>query len=104
MVDLNMIIEKLKSALPGMDKKRRVVLVLGCLATVSDAEIQDKARGKFGDVQIDIRRAPARLQCMTCFGEYHQANPMICPFCGGLGAKVLSGEECFVETVEMLDE
>lgn len=43
----------------------------------------------------------AELQCMACFHQYHPKNKETsCPQCGGLGAKVLSGEEFHLISVE----
>jgi hydrogenase nickel incorporation protein HypA/HybF len=51
---------------------------------------------------LTFRRVPAELQCMTCFQKYRPAGPHpACPECGGLGAKVLSGEACFIESLQI---
>lgn len=43
----------------------------------------------------------ADLQCMSCFHRYYPKNKETsCPQCGGLGAKVLSGEEFHLISVE----
>ena len=48
---------------------------------------------------LDIRVIPAEQQCMVCFGKYHPTNrETTCPVCGSVGAKILSGEELYVET------
>jgi len=44
----------------------------------------------------------AEVQCMSCFKKYHPKNGVIhCANCGSYGAKILSGEEFHVETIEM---
>ena len=51
---------------------------------------------------LHFRRVPAELQCMTCFGKYHpKENKQICPQCGGVGAKVITGEEFSLEAVDV---
>jgi Zn finger protein HypA/HybF involved in hydrogenase expression len=38
---------------------------------------------------------------MSCFKKYHPVNGVIhCQNCGSFGAKILSGEEFHVETIE----
>jgi len=53
-------------------------------------------------VKIDFRRIPAALQCMICAEKYSPPGPEFsCPNCGSVGAKVLSGDEFVVESVEV---
>jgi len=52
--------------------------------------------------QLHFRLIDAEVQCMACFKKYHPVNGTIhCPHCGSFGAKILSGEEFHVETIEM---
>ena len=49
---------------------------------------------------LHIRRIPAEFQCMACFNRYLPAGPEpACPNCGGVGAKVLAGEEFRLEEI-----
>jgi len=66
------------------------------------AEWVSLARGTPAEhATLHFRRLPAELQCMVCFQKYHPAHAVpACPYCGSVGAKVLSGEECFVESIE----
>ena len=44
----------------------------------------------------------AEVQCMSCFKKYHPENGVIhCANCGSYGAKILTGEEFHVESIEM---
>jgi len=55
--------------------------------------------------QLHFRLITAEAQCMACFKKYHPMNGKIhCPHCGSFGAKILSGEEFYVEHVEMDNE
>ena len=55
--------------------------------------------------QLYFRLIIAEAQCMACFKKYHPANGTIhCPNCGSYGAKILSGEEFYVEKIETDDE
>jgi hydrogenase nickel incorporation protein HypA/HybF len=54
--------------------------------------------------QLYFRSIKAEVQCMACFSKYAPADGKIhCPYCGSYGAKILSGEEFFLESIE-LDE
>jgi hydrogenase nickel incorporation protein HypA/HybF len=50
---------------------------------------------------LHIRRVPAELQCMACFQKYHpNSAEFSCPRCGSVGAKVITGEEFSIETID----
>ena len=54
------------------------------------------------DAKLHFRRVPAELQCMACFTKYHpEAGNILCPNCGSVGAKVLSGEEFYLEALDV---
>jgi hydrogenase nickel incorporation protein HypA/HybF len=54
--------------------------------------------------QLRFRFIKAEVQCMACFSRYYPTDGKIhCPYCGSFGAKILSGEEFFLESIE-LDE
>jgi len=89
---------------------RRIIslrLVIGELKDISDEVVHaiwgDIARGTSAEgASLYIRRAPAELQCMTCFGKYHpNSGNVSCPRCGSVGAKIIAGEEFSVEAVEV---
>jgi Zn finger protein HypA/HybF involved in hydrogenase expression len=41
---------------------------------------------------------------MACFQTYDPENgKILCPYCGSMGAKILSGEEFSIESIEMDD-
>ena len=55
--------------------------------------------------QLCFRLITGEAQCMACFKKYHPLNGKIhCPHCGSFGAKILSGEEFYVEHIETDDE
>ena len=52
--------------------------------------------------QLHFRLIPAEVQCMACFEKYRPIDKKIsCPYCGSFGAKILSGEECYLESIEI---
>lgn len=53
--------------------------------------------------KLHFRRVPAELQCMACFTKYQpDTNDILCPVCGSVGAKVLSGEEFYLEALDVI--
>jgi len=89
---------------------RAVHLAIGEIAELDQDSIQRRwAQLSHGTVlaQADLRfrSIPARVQCMACFREYDPVGGRIhCPYCGGYGAKVLRGEEFYLESIEWDDE
>lgn len=50
---------------------------------------------------LHFRLIQAEVQCMACFSKYHPNDGKIhCPYCGSYGAKVLAGEEFYLESIE----
>jgi hydrogenase nickel incorporation protein HypA/HybF len=55
--------------------------------------------------ELHFRFINAEVQCMACFQKYHPVEGEIhCPYCGSYGAKVLSGEEFSLESIEVEHE
>jgi hydrogenase nickel incorporation protein HypA/HybF len=55
--------------------------------------------------QLHLRLIIAEVQCMACFKKYHPENGIIhCLNCGSFGAKILTGEEFYVESIETDDD
>ncbi len=55
--------------------------------------------------QLRFRLIQAEVQCMACFAKYHpQHGEIHCPQCGSYGAKVLAGEEFYLESIELDNE
>jgi len=51
---------------------------------------------------LHFRRVLAELQCMACFQKYHPKDgELVCPNCGSVGAKIVAGEEFFVEAIDI---
>ena len=52
--------------------------------------------------QLHLRVIPAEVQCMSCFRKYHPQNgKILCSNCGSMGAKILKGEEFYLESIEL---
>ena len=51
--------------------------------------------------QLQFRLITAEVQCMACFQKYHpEGGEIHCPYCGSYGAKIISGEEFYLESIE----
>jgi len=52
--------------------------------------------------QLHFRPLDAEVQCMACFTKYHPRDKKIhCPECGSYGAKIIAGEEFYLESIEL---
>jgi hydrogenase nickel incorporation protein HypA/HybF len=99
----------LKKALlqAGNARIKNIYLALGEIAELDPSLIrqhwQDLSKGTPAEqAQLHIRLIQAEVQCMACFGKYHPLDGKIhCPNCGSFGAKVLSGEEFTLESIEL---
>ena len=102
----------MKIALERAEKAnaRRVTdlnIVIGDLASMVDESIQFYweiiAKGTMAEQAIlHFRRVPAELQCNTCLERYHPTDKeLICPKCGGVGAKIIAGEEFALESIDV---
>jgi len=50
------------------------------------------------ETKINIRIIPAEQQCMVCFLKYHPTQKeTACPQCKSVGAKIISGEEFYLD-------
>ena len=82
-------------------------IVIGDLASMVDDSIQFYweviARGTIAEQAIlHFRRVPAELQCNTCLERYHPTDKeLVCPKCSGVGAKIITGEEFALESIDV---
>lgn len=52
--------------------------------------------------KLHFRRVLAQLQCITCFETYRPTDKeLVCPKCGGVGAKIIAGEEFALESIDV---
>jgi hydrogenase nickel incorporation protein HypA/HybF len=82
-------------------------LVVGEISTYSDESVQfywdQISRDTIAaNARLHFRHVEAELQCMACFTKYKpKEGEIVCPKCGGVGAKILSGEEFFLEAFDV---
>ena len=79
-----------------------VQVAIGELIPMSNEQIHTQWReGPLAHIVLNIHRVPAEQQCMVCFQKYHpNQKEVACPYCGANGAKVISGEEFFLEAIQ----
>jgi Zn finger protein HypA/HybF involved in hydrogenase expression len=79
-----------------------VQLAVGESIPFSDEQIHSQWSGSpLGQIALTIRRVPTEQQCMACFEKYRPANAEVsCPRCGSVGAKIITGEEFYLESIE----
>jgi hydrogenase nickel incorporation protein HypA/HybF len=94
----------------GEEKARRITnlyLVVGEISTYSDESVQfywdQICKDTIAEnAKLHFRHVPAELQCMSCFTKYQpKEGEIVCPNCGGTGAKVIAGEEFFMEALDV---
>lgn len=87
-----------------LDQLREVHLTLGELrGPAQEVETEWRALVKFSplsEARLRLRPVPAEVSCMACFSVYHPENrQLVCPVCGSVGARVMHGEELFLESL-----
>ena len=88
----------------------RLHLAIGEIAEFDQNAIQrhwnDLSKGTPAEgAHLHFRIIAAEVQCMSCFRKYHPENgKILCSNCGSMGAKILSGEEFYLESIEMEHE
>ena len=82
-------------------------LVVGEISTYAADSVEsywnDISRGTIAEgAELFIRPVQAEVQCMNCFTKYHpNEGGILCPNCKSVGAKILTGEEFYVEAVDI---
>ncbi len=81
-----------------------VDIAVGELIIFNEEEIQIQwsklvSETDLSQTGLTIHRISAEQQCMVCFEKYHPLNrETSCPYCGSVGAKILAGEEFYLES------
>ena len=82
-------------------------IVMGELSSMVDDSIQFYweiiAKGTIAEqAKLHFRRVSAELQCNTCGEKYHPTDrELVCPKCGGVGARIIAGEEFALESIDV---
>lgn len=87
-------------------RAKRITIALGELVSLDESQLRLQweelvKMTPLAKIDLSIHPIRAEHQCMACFERYHPAQKEpACPFCGSFGAKILSGEELFLESIE----
>src|SRR5512144_1821078 len=101
------ILKKSLSQVKEPARIKTVHLVMGDVAELDQNLIlkywNELSRGTPAEhAQLHFRLKKAEVQCMACFSKYQPLHGEIhCPYCGSYGAKILSGEEFDLESIEL---
>ncbi len=82
-------------------------LVIGQLASIVDDSVQFYwdiiSKGTIADgSELHFRRLPATLVCLDCSQEYQpRGDGFSCPSCSSDHVKVLSGDEFYMEAIDV---
>jgi hydrogenase nickel incorporation protein HypA/HybF len=87
-----------------------IYLVIGQLSSIVDDSIQFYwdiiAKDTLAEgACLHFRRIPAQLSCLDCGSQFNlNGEDFFCPNCHGVRVKVVSGEEFFLEAIEVEKE
>ena len=82
-------------------------LVVGEISTYSNESVQfywdEISKGTIAEAAVlHFRPVAAEMQCMSCFTKYQPVDgEIVCPHCGGAGAKIVAGEEFYMEGLDV---
>ena len=82
-------------------------LVVGEISTYTHDSVQfywdDLSKGTLAEgAVLHFRPVQTEAQCMSCFTKYHpNEGEIVCPNCGGVGAKIIAGEEFYMEALDV---
>lgn len=104
------VFNKFLSRLKDAGRIKSITLAIGEISELDQNIIRQHwsqlSRGTPAEqARLHFRLIQAEVQCMACFSKYHPVDGKIhCPHCGSYGAKVLAGEEFYLESIELGDE
>jgi hydrogenase nickel incorporation protein HypA/HybF len=96
-----------KATEAGARRITDVRLAVGDISGFADDSVQfywdEISKGtKAEQSKLHFRHIPPELQCMACFTLYSpKDDEIICPVCGSSGAKILAGEEFYLESLDV---
>lgn len=94
----------------GAKRIADIYLVIGQLSTIVDDSIQFYwdiiAKDTLAEgARLHFRRIPAEMACQDCGKRFNlNGEDYSCPNCQGINVRVVSGEEFFLEAIEVEKE
>lgn len=102
---LDIVLEKAKEA--RASKVTRINAVIGTLSGFEQTCIKfyfDCLKSEYGlpETALEIISVPGMLRCRECGNEFSADElPWECPGCGSYSTAITSGNECYVESLEV---
>ena len=102
---LDIVLSEAKSA--QANKVTRINLVIGELSGLVSDCVQFyfdflKKGNAAEEATLNFKLVPAELRCRDCSNSFKpEDSAWICPNCKGTNLDVLSGRECYVESIEV---
>ncbi|MEJ2598173.1 MAG: hydrogenase maturation nickel metallochaperone HypA [Anaerolineales bacterium] len=96
--------------LAGAGRIANIYLVIGQLSSIVDDSIQFYwdiiAKDTVAEgACLNFRRIPAELACLDCGKQFSiNGEDYFCPDCHGIHVKIVSGEEFYLEAIEVEKE
>ncbi len=84
-----------------------VYLVIGQMSSIVDDSVQFywdliSAGTPAEGAQLHFRRLPIQMRCLTCEETFQPTGEdFACPRCGGQQVRVVSGDEFYLESIEV---
>lgn len=94
----------------GASRVTDINIVIGRLSSIVDDSVQFYWDIVSQDTicsgsQLHFQRNPARMACLNCGQEYTFENELIpCPHCSSSTARIVSGEEFHLDSIEVVGE
>jgi hydrogenase nickel incorporation protein HypA/HybF len=91
----------------GANRISDIYLVIGQLSSVVDDSVQFYwdiiAEGTIAEgAALHFDRIPTEIQCLDCDNKYKPSdNQMDCPNCNSINIQILTGEEFFLEAINV---
>jgi len=88
-------------------KVTNIYLVIGDLSTIVDDSVQFYwdiiSKDTIAvDAKLQFRRIHTQFECLDCYKQYQpDGDSILCPHCGSAHIKVLSGEEFYLEAIDV---
>jgi hydrogenase nickel incorporation protein HypA/HybF len=102
---LDIVLSEAKAA--QADKITKINLVIGELSGVVSDCVQFyfdflKKGNPAEEATIDFRLVPAELRCRDCQTNFNpQDSAWVCPNCQSTSLEVISGRNCYIESIEV---
>jgi hydrogenase nickel incorporation protein HypA/HybF len=91
----------------GANRISDLYLVIGQLSSIIDESVQFYwdivADGTIAEgATLHFQRIPTEIQCLDCDRKYNPTdNQMACPNCDSINIQILTGEEFFLEAINV---